>query len=463
MSDAREVARWVYVHAQSWKGEGGHFADQDPTRGAGVHQHERVRVGELVSRIGAVAEAGGHTVTGPALFVELCAGLASVSLRLQGGPFCRPPVSRMGNKAGYAEAILHVLGLRAGQGAGAFLWCEPDDGCRALLQAYPQPDILREAAEIIRSWADEDPRELWERLRAEGPIRGAGGGEVARWVTLAHVQQAGASIRFLGGRWEKNGGASWGPVSCRWRKDGTKHVADGTEVSDTATRLEAIAASEIARWARIVTSNRLINVDPETWKNTGEGGTTHGGEAFATGAEELARGMEGVSGREVARFALVTGQSVEKRPTGASWFTRPNGEGQKSADGYAEDLERIGSSWPPVTVTDDGRKLFKVPEGAIVYIDPPYQGTTGYGADLGRDEVVTLARSWARRGAVVCISEAEPIPELVEDGWHNVEITRCRKGQKRTFSRQQREFLTLNRAPAWRPAEQQPLFGTETP
>ena len=50
----------------------------------------------------------------PRLFVELCAGLASVSLRLQGGARCRPPVSRMGNKAGYSQAILAALGILAG-------------------------------------------------------------------------------------------------------------------------------------------------------------------------------------------------------------------------------------------------------------------------------------------------------------------------------------------------------------
>ena len=92
-------------------------------------------------------------------------------------------------------------------------------------------------------------------------------------------------------------------------------------------------------------------------------------------------------------------------------------------------------------------------------MDPPYQGTTGYGNDLPRAEVVELARRWADAGAVVCISEAEALPALMADGWHSVEITGCRKGQKRTFSKQQREFLTLNRAPAWRPSVTLDLFG----
>ena len=48
---AHDLARIVYVLAQSWKGMGRHFAEQDPTRGCGVHQHERVRLPELVARV----------------------------------------------------------------------------------------------------------------------------------------------------------------------------------------------------------------------------------------------------------------------------------------------------------------------------------------------------------------------------------------------------------------------------
>ena len=115
------------------------------------------------------------------LFVELCAGTAALSLRLHRRS-ARPPVSRMGSKTGYADAILRVLGLRPGQGAAHYLWCEPDPGVRLLLEAYRDADLARAAAAIIRGWADEEPRALWERLRAEGPPRGVDAGEVARWA-----------------------------------------------------------------------------------------------------------------------------------------------------------------------------------------------------------------------------------------------------------------------------------------
>ena len=111
------------------------------------------------------------------------AGLAAFSLWVHGGPRCRPPISRMGNKAGYAHALGALAGIRAGEGAGAYVWAEADADVRALLRAYTDADALRRIAEIIRGWADEEPRALWERLRAERKARPPAGDEgVAGWV-----------------------------------------------------------------------------------------------------------------------------------------------------------------------------------------------------------------------------------------------------------------------------------------
>jgi hypothetical protein len=274
-------------------------------------------------------------VTRVPVFVELCAGLASVSLMLQGGKYARPPVSRMGNKHGYALALLRIMGLRPGQGAETYLWCEPDAGCRALLHAYTDREVMQEAAAIIRSWKDEDPRALWERLRAEGPIR------LAEWCAL----QGGCYGGFPIGEKPPT------PDYNRW--PGGKHPGDWPQ--STATALRSVPAS-------------------------------------------------------------------------------------------------------PATVHPDARTVEppSLPPGVVVYIDPPYVGTTGYGNDLPRAEVIELARRWADAGARVYISEAEPVAEL---GWFSVEITSQRIGQKRTFSKQQREWVTCSHEPSWRPAEQVPLFG----
>lgn len=58
------------------------------------------------------------------------------------------------------------------------------------------------------------------------------------------------------------------------------------------------------------------------------------------------------------------------------------------------------------------------PRDVLCYIDPPYAGTTGYGPDdLSRGQVLALAEAWARWGARVAISEAEPIP-----GWRAIQL-----------------------------------------
>ena len=341
------------------------------------------------------------------LFVELCAGLASVSLMLQGGKYARPPVSRMGNKHGYGLALHRIMGLRPGQGAERFLWCEPDPGCRALLHAYTDREVMQEAARIIRGWASEEPRSLWERLRAEGPIK---------------------------------------------------------------TR----DPREVARWAQVVASNRLINISGETLRNTGAGGSTFASveSGFGTPADVTAQRFvdrsqtmpatvtgdaRAVEPREVARWVRLAADSYRRGfpPPG---FVHPD-------DRFKRDVSKAveaGAVGPLLaTVTPDARPIepADLPPGTVVYMDPPYVNTTGYGNDLPRSEVVALARRWAEAGARVYISEAEPIGALMADGWHEVEITSQRIGQKRTFSKQQREWVTCSHPPAWKPAEQADLFG----
>ena len=422
--DARELARWLRIVSSNrlvnpdpvtWSntGRGGYCWSADFCTDAEV----------LAGRCEVLTLPAARSGACP-LFVELCAGLASVSLVLQGGRHARPPVSRMGNKRGYAEAILWACGLRQGQGARRFLWCEPDPGCSALLRAYGQPEVLREAAAIIRGWADEDPRELWERLKAEGPIRSGEAGEVARW---AQVQSANELIP-LGGDLKNTGE---GGSTCANPMHGFHTTADKLHrrISDRILDFPAITVAndarqidprEVARWARITTANRLIPTvfSGTRWANaardTGpKGGMAHGGADFCTLIESLASGFD------------------------------------------------TGPTFPAITVAPDAREIDPpaLPAGSVVFIDPPYVGTTGYGHDLPREAVVEMARRWKDAGALVCISEQEALPELMAEGWHALDITSTRKGQKRTFSKQQTEMLTMSEAPRWRPAVQVGLFG----
>ena len=328
---------------------------------------------------------------------------------LQGGKYARPPVSRMGNKHGYGLALLRVMGLRPGQGAERFLWCEPDAGCRALLHAYTDRDVMQQAARIIRSWADEEPRALWERLRAEGPARCSpvDAREVGRFATLAtwafrrgfpDSGPCGPS-RWADGEWRTNTGEvgvrkAVGPATI------APHIAACSglpaTIHDDATTLDP---REVARWAHL--SHQAFR----------RGDISSGYRDDMAAFERGTRGHPGAPSSEVADRLTVT---------------------------------------LPATIHDDATTApipDPLPEGTLVFIDPPYVGTTGYAHDLDRPAVVRLAQRWAAAGARVMISEAVPIEALVACGWHAVEITAMRVGQRRTFSKQQREWVTCSFQP----------------
>jgi hypothetical protein len=254
-------------------------------------------------------------------------------------------------------------------------------------------------------------------------------------------------------------------------------VADKTAALPTveaaiATDARQVDPREVARYARILTANRLVNPDPTTWQNTGRGGYKHGGADFCTPVADLAARFadavevpgaavvddaRAVDPREVARFCVHWGWRTGGGGAFYAGPDRPTGSALSLAG-----LERRfdNALVLPATITDDARKVDppQLLPGVVVYIDPPYLGTTGYAHAFPRSEWLPVVRRWAEAGALVVVSEAEPIPDLIAEGWHTVDITGERKGQKRTFSKQQREWLTISRAPAWKPSEQMGLF-----
>ena len=243
----------------------------------------------------------------------------------------------MGAKTGYADTILRVLGLRPGQQADRYLWCEPDPGVRLLLHAYCDRELATAAAEVIRGWKDEEPEALWNRL---------------------------------------------------------------ANLTKYESRAEEIAAQTIlAQWA-------FRRGEPQSGFNKG----------VQIGTAWNARQVETAD-----RVRAMTGLSA--------------------------------------VIHADARNLpIETVDHTLVFVDPPYQDTTGYAHAFPRSEWLPLVHAWKASGATVCISEAEPIPDLIAEGWHAVEITNERKGQKRTFSKQQAEWLTLSDPPKWRPSVQQGLF-----
>ena len=346
----------------------------------------------------------------PRLFVELCAGSAAVTLRLLGGRRSRPPVSYQGSKNGLASTILHVLGLRSGQGADAVLLNDPGPWSK-VWRVLVDPAGARRVAEIIRGWVGEDPRALWERLRAE-PVPEDEGEAAARWAYIN-----GQSVQKGG-----EGGASW---FTRPNGDGQKDVASFARDTDRLSRL-----------------------------------------AFPPGTLVLGEDAAGIEPRDVARWLAVQGLRYKdtggfKATAGGGWPDRP-----PDIDAPARAVDGL-AAWPPALVSNldaaDIDPRPPLPPGTVCYIDPPYFGDgsrkiTGYAHEFHRASVVEVAERWKAAGARVAVSECVAVPELVAAGWYAVEITGERRGQKRTFGATP-EFLTLSEPPLWVPAEQETLFG----
>lgn len=100
-------------------------------------------------------------------------------------------------------------------------------------------------------------------------------------------------------------------------------------------------------------------------------------------------------------------------------------------------------TWPKEFWCLPAQQVEPIP-GAIVYIDPPYRNTTGYGHTLSREEVVAVARRWAEAGCIVAISESEPIEEL---GWRSVPVLpNGQHWQAGNFAKGHKEWLTTNAA-----------------
>lgn len=348
----------------------------------------------------------------------------------------KPPISYMGSKVGYMPTIAAILGLdRRKPPAGIVLgeigpmaavhatlggargnaeevagwlsaaelaakgdplngyggeqerhdagkcWTKPDIiGASSKVAALPHPRAA-EVAAIIRSWKDEEPRALWERLKAAG------------WPSL---------MRPVGKRW------GW-PILGRW--------------------LGPQSVQEVA--GMVMCSAHSYRWTPSAGFNTTE-----------------AYGM--------------VWKGSDGKPDGIRPATTPD----KVADSVA-----ALPTFPPLAVWQGGadRLVEQLPgrlEGWVCYLDPPYKGDgsrkiTGYPhGDFSREDTLRLATELHRRGAVVAVSECVGLARELGEGWNEVEISHGRKGQKRTFSTETAEWLTLNREPQHRPhLGQQGLFG----
>jgi hypothetical protein len=348
----------------------------------------------------------------PFIFCEPCCGSAAVTVRLL-QRYGKPPISYMGGKAGYADPILDALGLVPGQ------------GCDGIVLADVGP------------WAA-----VWATLGNAMPPEDA-----AKWLHANALSMV------------KNGAAAgYSRVNGEGNDFTDRHGDSGhwhaTTPDVSASRIEACslpaskAVANITRaWKDEEPRALWDRLKKEGWPSL----------MPVSGGRWL--GPQSVE--EVAGYLV--GQGWSYRSLGGDFdpsraIKNPAlGRGCLTLDGIAE---KLACTFPPLACYQGNAGDMVLPDcldGWIIFLDPPYQGTSGYPfGNLARSEVLRLAKEWHGRGAIVAISEAEPLPL---DGWHHVQIDHARKGQKRSFSKQQSEWLTISRPPCHVPAKQMGMFG----
>lgn len=110
-------------------------------------------------------------------------------------------------------------------------------------------------------------------------------------------------------------------------------------------------------------------------------------------------------------------------------------------------------AWPPTTVIHDDATRAAIAPADRMVIDPPYQGTCGYGDELTREHVCKLAQAYAEAGATVGVCEAEPLGGTGPlPGWTS---TRLRRAGSMQRTAPVDEWLTTSAAPS-RPQTEMP-------
>ena len=300
-----------------------------------------------------------------------------------------PPVSWMGGKRRLADDLLALLDLRPGRPVSAILgdaswwgWVWP-----TCLHPTTGPQV----SETLRSWRDEDARALWFRLRDAGPME----------------ERAEAAAQLL---WLQARAASGVPVW--WEGDEVAAPGDGRSrqrAADRGSNGTAAVLDQDRGWkSETCESRRLFTATQGSadevkedrrerrapliqWASTkidgaGQKGTAHGRPGGIVDPGTIANRIDAIR-------ALVRDVAV-----------------------YNIDATDLTVQFAPLCGTR-----------ARVYLDPPYQGATGYPKTCDRQTVLCIADTWARHGARVVLSEAVGLASDLGRGWAQVQL---RTGKK---------------------------------
>lgn len=290
-----------------------------------------------------------------------------------------PPVSWMGGKRRLAREILALLDLHPGRPVPCILgdaswwgWVWP-----TCLDPVTGPEV----STMLRFWRGHDPRALWFWLRDVGP--------------MPSRVEAAAQLLWLQAR-----AASGVPV---WW--------DGTEVlaAPGPGRERQPAADRGANGLRLVASTHGNGQPPGAPYDAGCKGS-----------------LLASDGRGVPREA---GHKQMRSEGGKSGGIVDPGTIATRLDAIRAAVRRVGA---PRIVHTDALTLVtecapRLGAAGRWYLDPPYQGATGYPASCSRDEVLRIADTAARYGGRVVLSEAVGLAAELGHGWSQVQL---RDGKK---------------------------------
>lgn len=350
--------------------------------------------------------------------------MAALSFATMGA---KPPISWMGSKAGYARVLMELLGLSRHNPPAAYIWGDVGPNVAALATL----------------------------AGARGDAR-----DVAGWLWVGgHENMHGSNLAPQYANPEGTADGSWKAPPRDW----------------LATRSQALPlprAAEVAAiirgwkdeepralWTRLKAAGWPSLMPP---KGARWGQPIVGRWLGPARVEEVAGWLYRASG------AFVSGDA-DGSPAVDKLVGTPKSEKvnmiRPLRDRLEDSVTALPSRWPRVACYQGAatRLVEQLPErldNVVAYCDPPYFGTTGYKfGDCPREEVLRMALDLSRRGATVAISEAVRLDRELGEGWTAVQIDGERRGQKRTFSVQQHEWVTMNRPPVQVPGQQQGLFG----
>ena len=334
-----------------------------------------------------------------------------------------PPVSFMGGKRRLARELLALFDLRPGCGLPLLL----NDGSwwGWVWTAVLDPDIGPRVSAILRGWRGEDPRALWFRLRDMGPTTDDVAGAAAQLLWLQARAASGVPVWWEGGEsrmWDRTRAGNVGPMGQTHASELLAAPGDGRERqrayerSASTPRLTAGSeGSEGSEGSRSAQAKGVHGgpgrlVQDRGWK-TPTCSTRTLYSATQQGADEVADSRrDRRAGDSRAGGGIVDPGTVAARLDDI----RDRSPGIVAIENL--DALDFAKKWAPAV----GRR-------ALVYLDPPYAGATGYALTCPRAKVLEIARTWQQHGARVVLSEAVGLASELGDGWEQVELRRGKK------------------------------------